>query len=375
MVAITEDDIRTLAAFKGEDAPVTSVYLDVDGGRHVRFQDVIRSADAMLKDVLQKHDGHPSVAADLQRVQELVRGGIDRSRTRGLAVFSCSAHDFWRVIELPVAVRDQVVVNHSPYVRQLEVVVDEYERFGLLLADKQRARVFVYELGEVVESTELTDPLPRRDDEGHSSDRGSRRDQTQNHESALVHQHLRHAADAAFRMFQDRGFERLIIGASEEIAKELQSLLHPYLQERVEARCNIAVNASVEQIRTAALEVEAEVERRKEAELVGRLRDAVGAGNRGVAGLDDTLKALVERRVDTLLVSNGYAHPGWRCPSCEHICRVGRLCPACRTEMHAVDDVVEEAVEEALAQSCEVEICMGNADLDVLGSIGALLRY
>src|SRR5688500_14889409 len=101
----------------------------------------------MLKDVVQKHDGHPSVAADIQRVQELVRGGIDRSRTRGLAMFSCSAHDFWRVIELPVAVRDQVVVNHSPSVRQLEVVVDEYERFGLLLADRQRARVFVYELG------------------------------------------------------------------------------------------------------------------------------------------------------------------------------------------------------------------------------------
>lgn len=375
MVAITEDDIRSLASFKGEDAPVTSVYLDVDGGRHVRYPDVIRSAEAMLKDVLQKHDGHPSVAADIQRIQELVRGGIDRSRTRGLAVFSCSAHDFWRVVELPVAVRDQVVVNHSPSVRQLEVVVDEYERFGLLLADKQRARVFVYELGEVVESTELTDLLPRRDDEGHSSDRSSRRDQAQSHESALVHQHLRHAADAAFRMFQDRGFERLIIGAPEEIAKELQSVLHPYLQERLEARCNIAVNASVDEIRAAALEVEASVERRKEAEIVSRLRDAVGAGNRGVAGLDDTLKALVERRVDTLLVSNGYSQPGWRCPACDHICKIGRMCPVCETEMHAVDDVVEEAVEEALAQSCEVEICVGNADLDVLGCIGALLRY
>ena len=43
--------------------------------------------------------------------------------------------------------------------------------------------------------------------------------------------------------------------------------------------------------------------------------------------------------------------------------------------MYAVDDVVEEAVEEALAQSCDVQVCVGNADLDVLGRIGALLRY
>jgi hypothetical protein len=43
--------------------------------------------------------------------------------------------------------------------------------------------------------------------------------------------------------------------------------------------------------------------------------------------------------------------------------------------MHYVDDVVEEAIEEAIVQSCDVEICVANADLDVLGRIGALLRY
>jgi hypothetical protein len=43
--------------------------------------------------------------------------------------------------------------------------------------------------------------------------------------------------------------------------------------------------------------------------------------------------------------------------------------------MEALDDVVEEAVDEALSQSCRVEICVGNADLDVLGRVGALLRY
>ena len=370
MVAITEDDIRSLASYKGADAPVTSVYLDVDGGRHVRFQDVVRSAEAMLKEALVRHDGNPSVVADLQRVQELVRGGIDRSKTRGLAVFSCTAHDFWQVVELPVPVRDQVVVNHSPYVRQLETVVDEFERFGLLLADKQRARVFIYELGELVESTEVVDPLPRGLDSEHSFGK----DQGQQHAAALVHQHLRHAADAAFHLFQDRGFERLIIGCADEICTELESLLHPYLKERLEAKVHVPVGASNEEIRAAALAVEVEVERRKEAELVQRLRDAVGSGNRGVAGLDDTLAALVERRVDTLLVSHGFAHEGWRCTACDHICRVGRTCPVCSEEMTALDDVVGEAVDEALTQSCDVEICV-NADLDVLGSIGALLRY
>jgi hypothetical protein len=43
--------------------------------------------------------------------------------------------------------------------------------------------------------------------------------------------------------------------------------------------------------------------------------------------------------------------------------------------MDEVADVVEDAVEEALAQACRVAFCRDNADLDVLGRVGALLRY
>ncbi len=43
--------------------------------------------------------------------------------------------------------------------------------------------------------------------------------------------------------------------------------------------------------------------------------------------------------------------------------------------MERVGDVVEDAIEEALTQGIPVSICVGNADLDVIGRIGALLRY
>ena len=94
-----------------------------------------------------------------------------------------------------------------------------------------------------------------------------------------------------------------------------------------------------------------------------------------MAGLEATLAALVERRVDLLLVSDGYATEGWRCRSCRYLGPRGRQCPVCANSMDLVDDVVEEAVEEALANKCRVQIVRENADLDVLGRIGALLRF
>jgi peptide subunit release factor 1 (eRF1) len=370
VAAISEDVIRQLAGFKGEGAQVTSCYLDVDGRRFVRPHDYEQRLDALIR---QERERGPtsSVAADLRRIKEFVKAGFDRSRTRGLAMFSCSARDFWQVIELPVPVHSRIAVNDTPHVRELERVIDEYERFAVLLADRQRARLFVFELGELVDRSERFDQLPRHDD-----DKGDwEKDHVRDHAAVVAHRHLRRAALVAFDVYQDAGFEHLIIGAPDEIAHELERELHSYLRERIAARVSVPVNARDEDIRQAALEVEARVERRKEAVAVDRLRNAMGAGNGGIAGLDAVLRALVERRVETLLVSEGFEAPGWRCRSCGYVGVKGRACPVCSTAMERVDDVVEEAVQDALAQSCRVETCRENADLDVLGRIGALLRY
>ena len=378
MPAITQSVIRDLAGFTGTAAPVTSVYLDVDGRRFVRSRDIEPHLDALIREgrARANANGFPkaalqSVEADLARIADHVRTNLERSRTRGVALFSCSAHGLWEVVELGVPVRNRVVVNHTPYVRELEAVVARRERFAVLLADRQRARLLLYELDDLVDKTELIDLLPRHDDDGH----GLTRDQVAGHTAAAASRHLRRAARVAFQVFREQGFDHLVIAAPEEVGNALERELHPYLQDRIAARVSLATAASDEEIHRAMLAVEADVETAREAALVGRLRDALGTGRGGVAGLDGVLHALVARRVDTLLVSDGYEAPGWRCRACSYIAARGRTCPVCSAGMDQVEDVIEEAVEEALAQSCRVTVCAANADLDVLGRIGALLRY
>jgi hypothetical protein len=43
--------------------------------------------------------------------------------------------------------------------------------------------------------------------------------------------------------------------------------------------------------------------------------------------------------------------------------------------MREEQDVVAAAIDAALAASCRVDVCDRSADLDVLGRIGALLRF
>ena len=378
-MTITEAVIRDLAGFTSERAPVTSCYLDVDGRRYIRAQDLDPHLDDLLRRGRRRMtdtNGHDraalaSVESDLRRISDFVRGGIDRSSTRGLAMFSCSVEGFWQVVELAVPVPNVIVVNATPHIRVLESVVDQYLRFAVLLVDKQRARIFVFEQGQLIDKQEHFDALPRHDDDGGQMDR----DHLAGHTNAVAAHHLRWAAQAAFAVYQEQAFDHLILGTPDTLGREMEKELHPWLRERIAARLSIPVAARDVEIVEAALEVEAGVERAREAALVERLRQAVGAGTGAAVGLADVLAALVARRVETLLVSEGYEAPGWRCRGCRYVGLRGRGCPVCSTEMDQVDDVVEEAVEDALNQSCRLAICRGNADLDVLGRIGAVLRF
>ena len=378
MPATIEGVIRELAGFTATAAPVTSLYLNVDGRRYVHPGHLEPHLDALLREARARAaaDGlsKPAVAsveADLARMADHVRGGLERSHIRGLALFSCTAHDLWRVVELNVPVRNRVVVNHTPYVRELGAVVARHERLAVLVADRQRARLFLFAMGDLVEKTELLDRLPRHDDDG--GDRS--RDQVAGHVAAAAHHHLRRAAQVAFQLFQDHGFDHLVLGAPDEVAAALERELHPYLRDRIAARLSVAVGAPDEEIAQLAMGVDAEIQRAREAVLVARLRDALGSGRGAVAGLEPVLGALVERRVEVLLLSHGFEAPGWRCRGCGFLAVRGPACQVCAEAMDMVDDVVEEAVEEAVVQSCRVAVCSDSADLDVLGRVAALLRY
>ena len=269
-------------------------------------------------------------------------------------------------------VHNRMAVNDTPHVRELERIVDEYERFAVLLADRQRARLFVFELGELVDESEHFDQLPRHDD-----DKGDwEKDHVRDHAAALAHQHLRRAAQVAFDVYQNAGFDHLIIGAPDEIARELEHELHSYLRERIAARVSVPVNAREDEIRQAALEVEAtgRAAARRRPQSNGCAMRSV----RATAGSPGSIRCCARSSSGgwrCCSCPTGSRQPGWRCRSCGYVGVKGGRCPVCSNAMEQVDDVVEEAVEEALAQSCRVETCRDNADLDVLGRIGALLRY
>ena len=363
---ITPEDVRRLAAFDARPGVTVSVYLNVDGRQYPRRNEYELHLDGLLREGRAK--GAPE--ADLSRISDYVRSGIDRSETRSVAMFSCAEKGFWEAFHLPRPLRHRVAVNDSPAIRPLEFLLDDYDRFGVVLVDRARARMFRFYLGVIEERNEWVDDVMGQHEQG-----GWSQARFQRHVEDEVHKHLKRTAEQALRMFEAQPFDRLLVGGPEEVVADFEKMLHSYLSERLAGRISVSLADPVETVRQAALAAEERLEREAEAGAVERLREVIGRNGAGAAGLGPVLEALGQRRVETLLVSRGFEHPGWKCPSCGLLSSEGPSCPACRSEMDEVEDVVEEAIEEGVTQSARIEMVAENADLDALGRIGAILRY
>ena len=365
--------VHRLSTCRG-DPTISSLYLDVDGA-HRPVPEAYEQAFEQLADDLSRRARSRedarlarSVDGDIARMRVWLAGGIDRSVTRGVALFSCHDEGYFEAVGLPVAVRDEASLGAVPRIRQLVELLDEPEPFVVAVVDRSHLRVLrVY--GQQVDECPTSVTHQER-----AVDTSIELGSWEHHREEATRVHLRRAAaevDDALRRWPVR---QLVVGGPDDAVAELERSLHPTTRALVVGRIGMRVAAPAEQIASAARTVAEEAERRREVDLVEQARQGAAGEHGAVAGLEATLGALADRRVATLLVSDGFAAPGASCLACGHVGPDLRQCPRCGATNVELDDVVEVAIERAVAQGANVEFCLGT-ELSRLGSIAAIERY
>lgn len=369
---ISEAQIRALAAYHGEPV-VTTVYLDVDG-RHrpiraalpAAFEGVTTELTARLPDG--ERSLSRAVNADLVRMREWLAGSWERRTTRGLAMFACSAEDWFHVVPLAFPVADAAGIGPHPRIAPLLAALEAHQRFMVALVDRRRVRILRVELGEANEVAGLVEPEER------AVDTGAEQEQLESQAEEAARAHWRRAAAHVEQALAAWPTARLVLGGPDEAVAGLTACLPTAIRATVAGRAAVAVAAPVGDIVTAATAVITAVEQAREAATLDELRQRAETGAGAVVGLDATLTALEEKRVETLVVTQGFTAPGGQCPLCGHLgSDVGR-CPRCGSDSVPVDDIVEMAVDEAAAQHSAIEFCRAG-ELDEVGKIGALQRF
>jgi hypothetical protein len=361
LVVIDEAQIRQLASLDLGAERVTTCYLDLDGRRVPRSSDLEGELQRILRDGRARAHGDPSVLEDLRRIEAHVRAGIERRDSRGLVMVCCSTASLWEAIPVPVSLRSQLVITHGPALGQLEAMVHEAEAIAVVLADADRARIVVFQLGAVVRHHELDARTPVRPHDGGAALAGPSPAQR--------------AAEVLGRMHhEDVALDAVVLAAADAVVAEFDHSVDPELAKLRAGRLSCPVTVSVDELRASVAELEIQLEAERQVRLVSELRASLARRDGAVAGLPATLHALSAGRVEHLLVSAGYQATGWRSLDGRVLAAVGPRCDLCSEMMVRTEDVVEEAIELALASGTRITVLTECDDLDVLGHIGGLVR-
>jgi peptide subunit release factor 1 (eRF1) len=365
---LTESDLRELLDFHA-NAPVLSVYLNTEpaGGSADAHKLRLRS---MLKEV--------ELPEDVLRVERFVDHEFDWSG-RSVAIFSCVGDDFFRAYDFAVPVRSRVRVSDRPHVKPLADLLDAYGGYGVALVDKQGARLFYFHLGELREQEGMLGESVRRTKRGGGSQatgrRGGSAGQT-NYAEEVAERNIKDAVDFAARFFGEKNVRRILLGGTDDNLTVFRAHLPKAWQSLVVGTFPVSMTASHNEVLERAMQIGREAERRRESRLVESLITGAAKGKGGVLMLEDTLSAVHQGRVLTLLISDGYRAPGRRCKSCGFVTskRV-QSCPFCGGKFEPIPDAVELAVRKVLQAGGDVEVLHDAPTLQEHGNIGALLRY
>ena len=249
----------------------------------------------------------------------------------GLALFVSPSPDFFYTQDLPRPVAEQMVWDDTPLLQPIVAILNEEVPAAIVLFDAGHARLYLISSGEVEERRTLEGDVPGKQRTGGwaalRQSRIARR--REDHLLHLAHQ----TVEELLLLAASHPYDRLVLGGPPEALAVLRNSLPSTLRRRVVGRISIPLFASEHEVMEAARRVLDADQRCEESRFVGELLDA-DATARVVLGMEETLAALSEGRVQTLLIAQDFSGEGGQCSVCGQLTvRPGR-CPVrlrCRT--------------------------------------------
>ncbi|GJM42581.1 MAG: hypothetical protein DHS20C20_28630 [Ardenticatenaceae bacterium] len=365
---ITQEQFQALLSFEPGEQKVISLYLNTDSS-----EESTEAIKLKAKNLLREAEG---LDADVQAVETFLNHSFDW-KSPGLALFSSQGGEFFESFPTAVSFRNRLRVTPKPYLKPLGHLLDHYAHYGVILVDRVGARFFAYHLGALQESNGFMGEEIHKLKQGRGSSAIGRRGGTGggSREEENARRNLRDAANAAVEFFSNKPIRRLFIGGTAENSAQFRDLLPKQMQSCLAGNFVMDMNAGEHAVRTETLKLLQASNAEREKKLVESLLGVNASGGAAVLGLDDTLDAISNRRVQTLILSDGFRLPGYVDYGSGFVVANLAKSPLSDRELTAVDDVIDSAFTLSLNQGAHVEVIQGDQELEDAGKIGALLRF
>lgn len=247
-----------------------------------------------------------SLSADAERMRSFLESELDPA-ANGVVIVSCSANDVFEFVTLATPVTTGFSVGPTPSLTELVRVAGDHPTYAVLLADQHDAYLSFIKLAASTRSVVLeSSGHPRKQQQGGWSQRRfqARADERVNAFARDIAEETRKALDRA-------AVEMLIVAGDEVITSALDDAFHQSVKDRIVGQLRLDIRTDEHDLITETQPVAEQAARDREAAIVERLLNAVGAGGQGAAGAEDTLIALQAGQVETLIMNDDFSGAGW----------------------------------------------------------------
>jgi peptide subunit release factor 1 (eRF1) len=363
----SEKDLQTLLDHSVETRAL-SIYLNTDPS-----EINTEAAKLRLRNLLKTVD----LPMDVQAVENFVNLEYDWA-AKGLVVFSEQGAGFFESYPINLPIPDKVHVGEHLIIRPLVRLLNSFAGWCVVLVDKQGAKLFSFDLGEIERVKEISGDDVKQTKRGGGNAMHGRMggaDASSNVEN-IIDQNIKDVIDAAIDFFTRHHIRRIMIGGTEDNIARFKDELPKSWQSLVVCEFAMSMTASETDVLDRAVEEAFTVEKKTNRSLVEQAVTLAAKGSNGVIGLIDTLNAIHEGRVKTLLVSQDFEQEGYRCNHCGYLTtQVLDKCPFCSNSFKKIESAVEMAVQETLRNNAEVRVVADLRELENAGHIAAILRY
>lgn len=361
--------------------PVVSVYLMVDRSRTTKknYQTRLNSMIASSREKLEADTGfdknHKKEIFEIfDGIKSFVNDKFSAGSTKTLALFS-SGDGLWEEFRIPIIMKSRIIIDPKPYTQNLRNLINNSKKYGVLMINREKAQIYSVYLGEVNEYlAAFISDVPSK--VNFRSEAVLREKKLLGRLEEKLHHFFKLINDRTLELFEEKKFNYLILSGKKEIIPAFLNYMHSYLQSVYIGSIDAEPDSKIPLISKKAKEIIDKFEVDTKNDVINKLIDEYNPNGMGVLGIDATIRFLLIDRIKILIYDRQFTHSGYVCNICGYLTvEEKNKCPYCEEKLAFYNDIVDEIVENALNQGCEIIDVEGNKRLIEAGSIGAVLRY
>lgn len=236
--------LEKLERFKNSKFPILSVYLGVAQKKSTPSAIMSSMFHSQVHQNLTKEESK-IFKGDIERIDDYLRTSYD-SRGRRSAVFFTAGKKLWEILDFEFYLAPLCLTSYSPYIRPVIEALGKYNKYLVLLADREKARMFTVHLGNIEEHKDVFDGIVPQRVKAIKTEWG-RYDKIERHIEDHLHRHLQLIAKAAEEFVKDHPVTFVILGGNDEmipkVKKHLTYPLNKMVVGELVTEVNIPLNA------------------------------------------------------------------------------------------------------------------------------------